>query len=92
MVSYLSKRIRHRESHSEMEINISKKFKSQEHVCLQTSAKFNSLSWIRHQLCAVIIPHQRQNQSRKFPVFESYTLQARQNIGIVSQIERVNVH
>ena len=40
MISYLSKRIRHRESHSEMEIDISKKFKSQEHVCLQTSVKF----------------------------------------------------
>lgn len=92
MVSYLWKRIHNRGSHSEMEIDISKKFKSQEHVCLQTSVKFNSLSRIRHQLCALIIPHQRQNQSCKFPVSESYTLQARQNIGIVSQTERVNVH
>jgi hypothetical protein len=92
MGSYLSKRIRHKESHSETEIDISMKFKLQEHVCLQTSVKFNSLSRIKHQLCAVIIPHQRLNQSCKFPVFESYTLQARQNIGIVSQTERVNVH
>jgi len=90
MVSYLSKRIRHIESHSEMKIDISRKFNSQKHASLQTSVKFNSLSWIRHQLCAVMIPHQRQ--SRQFPVFESYTLQARQNIAIVSQIERVNVH
>jgi len=34
-------------------------------------------------------PTSKQNQSSEFPVFESYTLQARQIIGIVSQIERV---
>jgi hypothetical protein len=85
-------RILHRESHSEMEINTSKKSNSQEHVCLQTSVKLNSVSWIRHQKCAIIIPHQRQNQPCMFSVFESYSLQTRENIGFVKQLKRVTGH